>query len=79
MNDENHIAKKLSIQEQMRTEINDEKLFLTAQAYGLEYLSEAFERNVYPTAEALKNLSLFDEKLPPTSGNSYEIIKFLHQ
>ena len=79
MNDENHIAKKLSIQEQMRTEINDEKLFLTAQAYGLEYLSEAFERNVYPTAEALKNLSLFDEKLPPTSGNSSEIIKFLHQ
>lgn len=79
MIDENQITKKSSIQEQMLTEMKDENLFLTAQAYGLEYLSEAFERNVYPTAEALKDLSKFDEKLPAVSGDSYEIIKFLHQ
>lgn len=68
-----------TIQKKMLAEIGDEHLFEKAESYGLDYLSKAFKRNVYPTTEALKDLEKFEESLPSQSGNPYQVLDFLNQ
>lgn len=38
-----------------------------------------FERNVYPTNEAIEKLSVFDEVFPDNSNSSEEVVKLLHE
>ena len=38
-----------------------------------------FDRNVYPTEEALDNLSIFDEELPLNSTKATNVIELLNQ
>ena len=45
----------------------------------MEYLENVFDRNVYPTEEAVKNLSIFDEELPTDSTNAKSVIKQLNK
>lgn len=59
-----------NIQNEMFLEIKNKELFKQAQQYSFEYLETIFDRNVYPTEEALNNLANFEEELPikPTKG-----------
>ncbi|MCX2745473.1 aminotransferase class V-fold PLP-dependent enzyme [Mangrovivirga sp. M17] len=68
-----------NLQKQMLSEFQDESLFKKAESFGLEFLSQALDRNVYPTEEALENLSVFDEELPENSGNAHDVIDLLHK
>ena len=67
------------IQEKMFGEINDERLFQKAESFGLDYLNKAFERNVYPTQEALEELSVFEEPFPTKSGEAHKILELLNK
>jgi len=63
----------------MYNEIRDKNLFKKAQEYGFQYLEKAFDRNVYPTQDAIDDLKHFDEDLPTYSTNASNIIDFLNQ
>ncbi|MCK5099891.1 MAG: aspartate aminotransferase family protein [Desulfobacteraceae bacterium] len=71
--------KKNTIQEKMFIEIKERLVFNKSQEYAYEYLMNAFERNVYPTNEALENLKHFNEALPETSSDTQEILAKLHK
>ena len=64
-----------NIQKKMFEEMKDESIFDLSKEYGFEYLSKAFERNVYPAEDSLKNLEVFEEELNEefTSSNLLEI------
>jgi glutamate/tyrosine decarboxylase-like PLP-dependent enzyme len=62
----------------MFAEMADQTIFNNALQYGKQYLEKAFERNVYPTEEALQNLKQFDEKMPDNSSLSTEVINSLY-
>ena len=67
------------IQEKMLQEMKDKSIFNHAEKLGLQYLSEAFERNVYPTPQALKDLSIFEEPVPDQPTDTTKIIDLLSQ
>ena len=71
--------KNTSLREKMFAELKDATLFQKAEAYGLDYLSKVLDREVYPTKEALENLSIFKEPLPIRSGNAHEVLDKLQQ
>lgn len=66
------------IQDKMFEEIRNKEIFNQAQQYSYEYLGHIFDRNVYPSDEALKNLSIFDEKLPVKSTSAKNVIEQLN-
>ncbi|MEP2671213.1 MAG: aminotransferase class V-fold PLP-dependent enzyme [Cyclobacteriaceae bacterium] len=67
-----------SIQDRMFSDVRSD-IFEKAEAYGLEYLSNVFERNVFPTPQALAELNQLEEKLPQHSSDAHEIIDLLHR
>ncbi len=66
-------------QKKMFTEIQDKSLFEQAQKHAFQYLDEAFQRNIFPTEDALENLSIFDEDMPQNQSEGREVIELLHQ
>ena len=68
-----------AIQKKMFIDFTDRTLFEKAEAYGLTYVSEALDRPIYPTEEALQQLSVFEETLPEESGNAHEVLETLQQ
>lgn len=54
-------------------------VFERAQRYGLAYPDHVLHRNVYPTEEALADLSHFDEDLPHAPTDAEEIIDDLNR
>lgn len=74
-----NITKSSKIQEAMFREIQDRSIFESAQHYAQQYLNEVFDRNVYPSAEALANLEYFEETMPDHSGDVNNILQQLHQ
>ena len=68
-----------TIQDLMLSELRSERVFEKAHIHALEYLSKALGRNVYPSPEALKDLSKFEEEMPVKSGNANEVIDLLNQ
>ena len=70
---------KENIQSKMFLEIKDKEIFKQAQQYSFEYLESIYDRNVYPTEEALNNLSKFDEELPLSSTNAKEVMELLNK
>jgi len=73
------MKKNKTLQEAMLAEIQDKSLFEKAKNYGFNHLEEAFDRNIFPTEEALNDLTHFDEPLPEGRGNSHQIIDQLNQ
>ncbi|MEQ8424303.1 MAG: aminotransferase class V-fold PLP-dependent enzyme, partial [Cyclobacteriaceae bacterium] len=73
------MEKKGTIHDAMFSEMQSQDLFKKTHSYGMNYLSTALERNVYPTAEALKGLSKFEEEMPACSGNANEVLDLLHE
>ena len=67
-----------TLQEKMFEELKDGSLFQKAESYGLSYLSEVLNRNVYPSSEAIDKLTEFEEALPVESGDALELITRLH-
>ena len=55
------------------------ELLQQASAYAAEYLAGIGLRRVYPSAEAIENLAVFDESLPQSPMDGWEILKMLHQ
>ena len=62
----------------MEDQLNTE-LFQELVHQGVAYLREARQRHVYPTAEALEQLSVFDEPLPVHAAPAKTILHQLHQ
>lgn len=69
--------KNNKLQEQMFLEIRNKEIFNRAQKSAFKYIDNVFQRNVYPTEEALQNLSVFDENLPETQTDVEEVLKLL--
>ncbi|MGE0587116.1 MAG: aspartate aminotransferase family protein [Cyclobacteriaceae bacterium] len=67
-----------SLQKKMLETMKDRDLFQKAESFGLEYLSKAFERNVYPSDKALLGLTKFDEPLPTSTGDAYSVLQQLN-
>jgi len=68
-----------TIQMKMFAEIQDKSLFEQAQKHAFQYLDEAFQRNIFPTEDALEKLSIFDEDMPQKQSEGREVIELLHQ
>jgi len=66
-------------QKKMFAEIQDKSLFEQAQKHAFQYLDEAFQRTIFPTEDALENLSIFDEDMPQNQSEGREVIELLHQ
>lgn len=67
------------IQKKMFAEMQDRSFFEKIMEFGYEYIANSLNRNVYPTDEALENLSQFDEEMPSLSSDSIGIIEKLNQ
>lgn len=70
---------KNTLQDNMFQEIRNKEIFKQAQEYSFNYLDDVFDRNVYPTQEALDDLSIFDEELPKSSTEAENVIKQLNK
>ncbi len=68
-----------NIRERMFNEMEQKFAFDEARNAAYSYADRAFERNVFPTAEAIDNLSCFDEDLPNAPGNAQQIVRQLHE
>ena len=67
------------LQDKMFLELRSKELFRQAQKYSFDYLNTVLERNVYPSEQALANLSLFDEELPSKSAAAEQVLEQLHR
>lgn len=67
-----------SIRQQMFTDLTSRHIFDQARQYAFAYVDESFERNVYPTEEALANLQQFEEDFPATPTPASDVLEFLH-
>jgi glutamate/tyrosine decarboxylase-like PLP-dependent enzyme len=68
-----------NIRDKMVQELQDKEIFEDAKRYAFDYIDKAFERNVFPSTEAIDNLCLFEEDLPESSEIPASILKQLHQ
>ncbi len=71
--------KKTSLQDEMYSQIRNKDFFEQAKSYAFAYLDGIYERNVFPTDNAIKKLNGFDEPLPEIPGNPQEILELLHE
>ena len=63
----------------MFAEMQDKSLFDKTHDYGFQYLREVFERHVYPSEEAINNLQIFDEDMPPSPSQADNVIDQLNE
>ena len=73
------MSEPTGLQEKMLALAAQRDYFEQAKTYAYAYLDGVFERNVYPDADALKNLQLFDEALPENPGDPAEMLRMLHK
>ena len=59
-------------------DLKDQSLFQKAQAFGLDYLYSVLKREVYPSEQALEDLSFFEEDLPAQTGDAHRVLEQLH-
>ncbi len=71
--------KKNTLQAAMFAEMQSKNLFRKAKNHAFDYLEGAFDRNIFPTETALKNLEKFEEPMPQEAGNGEAIIDLLHE
>lgn len=67
------------LQKDMFQDLKDPTLYQQAIQYGTSYIVEAFDRNVYPTEEALVDLAYFEEALPEHSGKASAVLEQLQK
>lgn len=66
------------IQQKMFQELSQKDIFDKVQSFGYAYLENALERNVYPTQEALENLSKFEHDLEESPSDANEVLELLN-
>ncbi len=64
--------------DQMKKELCDRSLFDKVEAYGMDYIEQSFDRNVFPEDEDVAAMEIFDEDMPDDIGNAEGIIDVLH-
>ena len=67
------------LQDDMFQDIRNKAIFEQSQQYAFEYLETVFDRNVYPTEEAINDLSNFDEDLPIETSKPENVLEQLNQ
>jgi glutamate/tyrosine decarboxylase-like PLP-dependent enzyme len=67
------------LQEKMFAEMRDKAIFKKSLEFGSQYIDASYNRNVYPTEEALKKLDCFDEIMPTEIADSVDVIEKLNQ
>ena len=67
------------IQEAMFKDVESQDIFKQSQKYALEYLESIFDRNVYPTENAINDLYKFDEDLPKETSKAENVLELLNQ
>ncbi len=73
------MKKEESLQDKMFNEIREKKIFDRAQTYAYEYLDSVFERNIYPTEQALLSLKNFEEEFPNEGTAAADVIDMLNK
>ncbi len=68
-----------NLPENMFRELEERRIFEQARTYAFEYLDRVFERNVFPSANALADLDRFEEALPETPGQASAVLEQLHR
>ncbi|MBK8504677.1 MAG: aspartate aminotransferase family protein [Saprospiraceae bacterium] len=68
-----------TIQEKMFQEMKTRNIFDQAHHYVYSYLDQVFERNVFPTEEAITDLRIFDEEMPIEDSDAEAVIYLLHR
>ncbi|MCC6146291.1 MAG: aspartate aminotransferase family protein [Anaerolineaceae bacterium] len=68
-----------NLQKKMYALARERSLFEQAKAYAYDYMDEVYERNVFPTEEALAGLSVFDEPLSDAPGDPAAMLRLLHE
>lgn len=63
----------------MFLQIRDKEIFKKAQQYSFEYIDDVFDRDVYPSEQAIEDLSEFEEALPVLSCKAEEVIDQLNK
>ena len=69
---------KNEFQDKMFRELEDKKIFNKAQVHAYNYVDNVWDRNVYPSDEAIFNLSHFEEELPEHSMEAIKVLDFLN-
>jgi len=72
------MTEKEPIQNQMYSDFENKHLFDTANTYAKSYIDTIMNRNVFPTEEALENLTHFDEDMPNESTDAKAVLKQLN-
>jgi glutamate/tyrosine decarboxylase-like PLP-dependent enzyme len=73
------MEKPNGLQDAMRLQHESRELFEQAKGYAYAYLDAAFQRNVSPGDEAIRNLEVFDEPFPAAPGDPAETLRMLHE
>lgn len=67
------------LQTAMNRELRDRTIFEQAKSYAFEYMDSVQNRPVFPPADAIANLTNFNEPFPETPGNGAELVELLHR
>jgi glutamate/tyrosine decarboxylase-like PLP-dependent enzyme len=68
----------MTLQNKMKAEQSSKDIFDQAKTYALDYSDAIAARSVFPTAESIEGLSVFDEDMPTAIGNASHILDQLH-
>ncbi len=67
-----------NLQQQMFHELETKSDLENAHSYAKAYIDNVFDRNVYPSEEALSNLVNFEEDMPAQKGTSEAVLELLN-
>lgn len=70
---------KITLQEKMFSQLRDRSFFEQAKKYAFSYLDEVYDRNVFPTPEAVNRLKEFYEPMPQQPAEPQEILRQLYE
>ncbi|MEM5773728.1 MAG: hypothetical protein AAGU05_01910, partial [Anaerolineaceae bacterium] len=63
----------------MFAQLRDRSFFEQAKEYAFSYLDEVYDRNVFPTPQAINRLKEFDEPVPQGPVEPREILRMLNE
>lgn len=66
------------LREKMFLELEQKDILNQVKDYAFDYLNNSLDRNVFPSADAISQLKIFEESLPESVGNPKEILEQLN-
>lgn len=63
----------------MRQQNANHAIYQQVAEYAYDYLSQVYDRRVFPTEDAIANLAKFDEPVPENPQEPQEILRMLHE